>query len=175
MPVNNSGGGNDGESGGGNDGGVRDGDVTGDNCGVDDNIVEATINEEEPDNEELDDFKNKIKEYCKLDDQIRKLQIAVKERKTAKNALTKYISEFMFKYDYYDINCDNSKIQARKKECVAPIKINEVKEKILQNSNLSGEELLKIIFDPESRAKYTKEKISRKIPNITSSLRNLQL
>lgn len=142
-----------------------------------DDVVDDTINnnEQAPDEEELNDFKNKIKEFCRLDDQIRKLQIAVKERKTAKSALTKYISDFMFKYDYYDINCENSKIQARKKQCVSPIKINDVKAKILENSNLSGEELLKIIFDPESRTKYTKENISRKIPNITSSLRNLQL
>lgn len=140
-------------------------------------VVDDTINnnEQAPDEEELNDFKNKIKEFCRLDDQIRKLQIAVKERKTAKSALTKYISDFMFKYDYYDINCENSKIQARKKQCVSPIKINDVKAKILENSNLSGEELLKIIFDPESRTKYTKENISRKIPNITASLRNLQL
>lgn len=56
------------------------------------NVVDQTINnkDETPNNEELEDFKNKIKEFCKLDDHIRKLQIAVKERKTAKNALTKY-------------------------------------------------------------------------------------
>lgn len=140
-------------------------------------VVDETVNktEEGPSAEELDDFKNKAREFCKLDDQIKKLEIAVKERKTAKAALSKYIGEFMFKHDYYDINCDNSKIQARKRQCVSQVKMNEVKAKILENSNLSGEELLKIIFDPESRTKYTKESISRKIPSITASLRNLDL
>lgn len=146
-----------------------------------DDVVNDTVNgaggddDEGPSPEELEDFKNKAREFCKLDDQIKKLQIAVKERKTAKQALSKYIGEFMFKHDYYDINCDNSKIQARKRQCISQVKMNEVKAKILENSNVSGEELLKIIFDPGARTKYTKESISRKIPSITSSLRNLDL
>ena len=54
-------------------------------------IVDEIINNDkiEPSEEELENFKNLVNEWFKYDDQIRKLQIAIKERKTYQRVETK--------------------------------------------------------------------------------------
>ncbi len=54
-----------------------------------DNIVDNIINQEriEPTEEELETFKNLVNDWFKYDDQIRKLKIAMKERKNYQRGL----------------------------------------------------------------------------------------
>ena len=56
-------------------------------------IVDDIINEEkiEPSKEELETFKNLVNDWFKYDDQIRKLQIAMKERKNYQRVLNSKI------------------------------------------------------------------------------------
>ena len=51
-------------------------------------IVEDTLEERTPTEEELDDFKNKMAEWLKMDEQINKLSIAMRERRKLQNALS---------------------------------------------------------------------------------------
>jgi hypothetical protein len=137
-----------------------------------DDLIESVINTKEnidPEDSELEDFKVKVSEWFKLDDQIRKLEIAVKERKTMRNKLNDSIKNFMFKYKYDDLNTQHGMIKANKKEYVVPVKVNDIKSKILEYSNLSGDELLDKIFNGE-RQKVEKQTIKRLVPRITMSL-----
>lgn len=130
-----------------------------------DNVVS---DDRQPSQEELDDFKNKINEWCKIDDQIKKLSIAIKERKKMQNALNSYIKEFMFKFNYHDVNVNNCRITAKKKEYLRPISVNDMKKNILENKNLSGDDLINVIFDPDKREKKQKETIKRILPRISN-------
>jgi hypothetical protein len=137
----------------------------------DDNIVDNIINPEkiEPTEEELETFKNLVKDWFKYDDQIRKLMIATKERKNYQRVLNNKIEEFMFNYKYNDLNTQDGRIKTNVKECIVPIKMNDIKTKIIQFKELSGEELLKRIFD-EDRQTIVKKNIKRIIPKVSLTI-----
>tara|TARA_Y100000389_G_C17413482_1_gene492299 strand:+ start:832 stop:1302 length:471 start_codon:yes stop_codon:yes gene_type:complete len=134
-------------------------------------IVEDIINEEkiEPSKEELETFKNLVNDWFKYDDQIRKLQIAMKERKNYQRVLNNKIEQFMFNYKYNDLNTQHGRIKTNVKECKVPIKMNDIKTKIMQYNNLSGEELLKRIFE-EDRTTVVKKNIRRVIPKVSLTI-----
>ena len=134
-------------------------------------IVEDIINEEkiEPSKEELETFKNLVNDWFKYDDQIRKLQIAMKERKNYQRVLNNKIEQFMFNYKYNDLNTQHGRIKTNVKECKVPIKMNDIKTKIMQYNNLSGEELLKRIFE-EDRTTVVKKNIRRIIPKVSLTI-----
>jgi len=137
----------------------------------DDNIVDNIINPDkiEPTEEELETFKNLVKDWFKYDDQIRKLKIATKERKNYQRVLNNKIEEFMFNYKYNDLNTQDGRIKTNVKECIVPIKMNDIKTKIIQFKELSGEELLKRIFD-EDRQTIVKKNIRRIIPKVSLTI-----
>jgi len=137
----------------------------------DDNIVDNIINPDkiEPTEEELETFKNLVKDWFKYDDQIRKLKIATKERKSYQRVLNNKIEEFMFNYKYNDLNTQDGRIKTNIKECIVPIKMNDIKTKIIQFKELSGEELLKRIFD-EDRQTIVKKNIKRIIPKVSLTI-----
>tara|TARA_B100000795_G_scaffold269969_2_gene261469 strand:- start:4708 stop:5130 length:423 start_codon:yes stop_codon:yes gene_type:complete len=134
-------------------------------------IVDDIINEEkiEPCKEELETFKNLVNDWFKYDDQIRKLQIAMKERKNYQRVLNSKIEQFMFNYKYNDLNTQHGRIKTNIKECKVPIKMNDIKSKIIQYNNLSGEELLKRIFE-EDRTTVVKKNIRRIIPKVSLTI-----
>ena len=137
----------------------------------DDNIVDNIINQEkvEPTAEELDTFKILVNDWFKYDDQIRKLKIAMKERKNYQRVLNNKIEEFMFNFKYNDLNTQHGRIKTNVKECIVPIKMNDIKTKIIQFKELSGEELLKRIFD-EDRQTIVKKNIKRIIPRVSLTI-----
>lgn len=134
-------------------------------------IVDDIINNDrvEPSAEELETFKNLVNDWFKYDDQIRKLKIAMKERKNYQRVLNNKIEDFMFSYKYNDLNTQHGRIKTNIKECKVPIKMNDIKTKIIQYNNLSGEELLKRIFE-EDRETIVKKNIKRIIPKVSLSL-----
>jgi hypothetical protein len=134
-------------------------------------IVDDIINNDrvEPSVEELETFKNLVNDWFKYDDQIRKLKIAMKERKNYQRVLNNKIEDFMFSYKYNDLNTQHGRIKTNIKECKVPIKMNDIKSKIIQYNNLSGEELLKRIFE-EDRETIVKKNIKRIIPKVSLSL-----
>ena len=134
-------------------------------------IVDDIINNDrvEPSVEELETFKNLVNDWFKYDDQIRKLKIAMKERKNYQRVLNNKIEDFMFSYKYNDLNTQHGRIKTNIKECKVHIKMNDIKSKIIQYNNLSGEELLKRIFE-EDRETIVKKNIKRIIPKVSLSL-----
>lgn len=137
----------------------------------DDNIVDTIIGQEkaEPTDEELETFKNLVNEWFKFDDQIRKLKVAMKERKNHQRVLNNKIEEFMFNFKYNDLNTAHGRIKTNVKECVVPIKMNDIKTKIIQFKDLSGQELLKRIFE-DDRQTVVKKNIKRIIPKVSLTI-----
>ena len=134
-------------------------------------VVDDVINEErvEPSTEELESFKNLVNDWFKYDDQIRKLQTAIKERKNYQRVLNGKIEKFMFDYKYNDLNTQHGRIKSKSREVKVPIKITDIKDKIIQYKDLSGEELLNQIFNDE-RPKVMKQSLSRIIPKVSLTL-----
>ena len=132
-------------------------------------ISNVLNNNIEPSEDELESLKSMVNEWFKLDDQIRKLQIAIKERKVHKKALNGKIEQFMFNYKYKDLNTQFGRIKANERKVKIPVKMSEIKEKILELKHLSGEELFNEIFNNERPTKI-KQSIKRVIPSV-----NLQI
>jgi hypothetical protein len=124
----------------------------------------------EPTTEEMDTFKNLVADWFKYDDAIRKLKIAIRERKTLQQALNNKIEEFMFKYNYNDLNTQNGRLKTNVKNVYKPINIKEVRDIINNNKHLTGEELLAKIFNKEEREMIVKKSIKRIIPKVSMSL-----
>jgi len=132
--------------------------------------IDDIINKTEPSEDELDNFKILVSEWFKYDDSIRKLVIAIKERKNYQRSLNNQIQEFMFKYKYNDLNTQNGRIKATMRETHKPINMKEIKDILENNKDLKGEELLIKIFSKEDRPLITKKIIKRIIPKVSLSL-----
>lgn len=124
---------------------------------------------EVPTDEELFDFKNMVAEWTRIDDQIRKLNIAVRERRVLQKSLGEKIQSFMKTYSYDTLNTKQGKIHHSVRKTKQPIKINDIKEVLKENSHLTGEELLKEIFEKE-RPIIEKTSIRRVIPKVSMNL-----
>ena len=127
-----------------------------DNTDLIDDII---MNKKEPTAEEMDTFKNLVADWFKYDDAIRKLKIAIRERKTLQQVLNNKIEDFMFKYDYNDLNTQNGRLKTNVKNVYKPINIKEVREIINNNKHLTGEELLAKIFNKDEREMVVKNVI----------------
>lgn len=129
-------------------------------------IIEDTLEDKLPNEDEIQDFRNKMDEWLKMDDQIKKLSIAIRERKRLQSVLGGYIKDFMFKFNYQDVSINNSKVKARQKESLVPLKVNDIKNKMLEYKDLSGEDLVNKIFDIENREKKVVNTVKRFVPKI---------
>jgi hypothetical protein len=135
------------------------------------NLIEDIItNKNEPTAEEIDTFKVLVSDWFKYDDAIRKLKIAIRERKTLQQVLNNKIEEFMFKYNYNDLNTQNGRLKTNIRNVHKPINIKDIREIINENKHLTGEELLIKIFNKEDRPVIVKKSIKRIIPKVSMSL-----
>lgn len=136
-----------------------------------DNVIDDIINNRriEPTEEEMENFKNLVNDWFKYDDQIRKLVIAIKERKNYQRVFNNKIQDFMYKYQYNDLNTQHGCIKSNVREVKAPLKITDIKDKIMRFKDLSGEELLKQIFE-EDRQIIVKKNLKRVIPKVSLTL-----
>lgn len=138
-----------------------------DNTDLIDDIIKTAS---EPTTEEMDTFKNLVADWFKYDDHIRKLKIAIRERKTLQQVLNNKIEEFMFKYNYNDLNTQNGRLKTNIRNVYKPINIKDVRDIINNNKHLTGEELLAKIFNKEEREVIVKKTIKRIIPKVSMSL-----
>lgn len=136
-------------------------------------LIETIIsnnNIEEPTEEELETFKIWVQDWFKYDDAIRKLKIAIRERKVLQQVLNSKIENFMFKYNYNDLNTQNGRLKTNVRSVYKPINIKEIKDIINSNKNLTGEELLSKIFNKENRPVIEKKTIKRIIPKVSMNI-----
>jgi hypothetical protein len=71
--------------------------------------------------EEFIEFKNNVKEWLTLDDDIITLQKAIKERKNKKTELTPKVLDYMGRFNINDLNTNNGKIKFTKSMCTKPL------------------------------------------------------
>lgn len=125
-----------------------------------------------PISDEFAQFKQQVGEWIKIDDQIRKLSVALRERRTHQRALGKKIQEFMINHKYDNLDTRHGLIQSNVKEVAQPIKLTDVRTKIEElndNEQLTKEQIIERFFEGE-RPTVKKQSLSRKIPKVSMHL-----
>lgn len=136
-------------------------------------VVRQQLQEEEedngpkPSNEELELFKQQVQQWAKLDDQIKKLAVAVRERRVQQKALGTKIQEFMIKFNYDNLNTNTGRIRSSVRQVKQPLKLSDVREKVTQ---ISGPDVAAQIFDDENRPVVERRSLRRIVPKVSMSL-----
>ena len=117
----------------------------------------ATI--EVPTQAELDEFKAHVRSWMEVDNAVKKLQAAIKERNSAKNIIAQRILSFMCKFNIEDLNTKEGKLKYRVSQVRAPISQSTIKARLIENydqvvdSKMSIDDLTKKIFDNDRAVK----------------------
>lgn len=86
-----------------------------------------------PSNQDLEDFKNKVRIWLDYDSTVSKLKTALRERKKAQQVLTEQIGAFMSKYNIEDLNTKHGKLRCKILEVKAPLTQKVIKERLVEN------------------------------------------
>ena len=87
-------------------------------------------NDSVPENVSLEEFKEYVRKWIELDNNIKKAQEVIKERKKVRDKLSLVISGFMCKYDIEDLNTKEGRIRCKVTTVKAPVNQKTVKQKI---------------------------------------------
>lgn len=126
----------------------------------------------EPSEGEIEQFKQQVSEWIKIDDQIRKLSIALRERRTHQKALGKKVQEFMIQHKYSNIDTKHGLIKSNCIDTPVPVKLTEVRTKVDQlddSVKLSKKEIIEKFFEGE-RPTVKKQSLLRKVPKVSMHL-----
>lgn len=105
-----------------------------------------------PTENELDEFKTYVKNYIDIDNDIKKLKGAIKERNNIKKEISNYIMTFMSKFNIEDLNTKHGKIRYHITRVKKPLNEKVMKTRLLENfgSHTSPEDLAEKIFSEKS-------------------------
>ena len=140
-------------------------------------LYETDVEEDEPDDgaerptaEEMDDLRAQMAQWVKIDDQMRKLNVAMRERRTQQRALSSVIQAFMIKYKYDVLNtAGGPQIKTTVRKVKAPVRLAQVRQKLMDlKGENEGGELVKKIFDERQVVERTS--IRRIIPKVNTHL-----
>ena len=112
---------------------------------------------------ELEEFKNHVRIWMEIDNSIRKMQSAIKERNQAKAVLSKNVLSFMARFNIEDLNTKEGVLRYRVTQVKSPISQSTIKNKLLENYDpkLSADELSRKIFDDSGRQITEKHSLRR--------------
>lgn len=124
---------------------------------------------EKPTEEELHEFKEQVRAWLALDDIVRKMKLAIRERRKAQDVLSASMKKFMQTHAIDDLDTQHGKICFSCREVKKPISIQEIKAKLQELSDKTGEELWKDIFEAE-RPTIEKQSLRRIVPKASMHL-----
>ena len=110
---------------------------------------------------QLSNFKEKVKKYLNLDNDIRKLEKIVREKKQAKKKLTELILTFMGDYNIEDMTTGNGKLTRSVSYTKKPLNKETLKSKLGEyfKNYEKGEEIANYII--EKRDKEERVRLKR--------------
>jgi len=110
---------------------------------------------------DLENFKDTVRGYLKIDDDIKKVENVLKELRKKKKDMEKPILDFMGKYEIEDCNTGDGKLHYQVTNVFKPINRDNIKKQLgefFKNSKL-GEECTNYIY--ENREKEQKVQLKR--------------
>ena len=82
---------------------------------------------------ELKDFKVRVKQWLEIDEEIKKMENKIKEMKKLKNKnLEPQITSFMRTYNISDLNTDNGKLRCNERNTKKSLNKNNIRENLSQ-------------------------------------------
>jgi len=117
----------------------------------------VTVNSVE--NVTLEEFKKYVERWLELDNFVRKAQDVIRQKKKARDELSKTIIMFMCKYNIEDLNTKEGRIRCKVATSRAPVSQKVVKQRITDYFGVSEEQkqaiINKIYEEREEREKVT--------------------
>lgn len=137
----------------------------------DTSAFEEEILAAKPSEEDIEMFRQQVSEWLKLDDQIRKLSVAMRERKVHQRAIGQKIQQFMLLNNYDNLNTQHGRIRATARNVKQPVKVSDIRNTLLELADkpITGQELLNRIFEAE-RPSTVKHSLRRIVPKVSMSL-----
>ena len=106
----------------------------------------------------LDEFKSNVKQWLELDNQLKRLAAASKERRKKKDEINRSILEFMSKFNIEDLNTKDGIIRYRKTFVKEPLSQKTIKnklEELFKDDQENFEKIEKIFTDREKIEKMS--------------------
>lgn len=103
-----------------------------------------------PEDISLDEFKHQVKMWMDIDNQIKKMQQHIKEKRNVQKLLSTKILEFMGKYNIEDLNTKEGMLRYKVTQTKPPVKKKMVQQKLLnyfEHDKEAGEKLVKAVFE----------------------------
>lgn len=140
-------------------------------------LMETYLNQQRPnngalvpaaneDNISLEEFREYVRKWLDLDNNIKKAQEVIRERKKVRDKLSMVISGFMCKYNIEDLNTKEGRIRCKISTVRSPVNQKVIKQKItdyFSNDENRKEEILSKIYEERDKV----EKVSLRRLKIT--------
>ena len=117
---------------------------------------------QEINNEELNGFKIKVKQWLEIDQQIADKEKQIRDLKKLKNkTLEPQITTFMRSYNISDLNTENGKLRCNERNTKKPLNKNNIRENLTQviTNNEQLDQAMHLIFT--NRETVTTYKLSK--------------
>ena len=111
----------------------------------------------------LDEFKKDVQDWMNIDNQMKRLEVALKERRTKKKDLNLKILDFMGRFNIEDLNTKEGIIRYKKTYVKEPLSQKIIKEKLLdifKNDKENSERVEKIFTNREKIEKTSLRRIN---------------
>jgi len=133
-------------------------------------IADEEEQKDQPTQEEMEDFRAQVNEWIRIDDQVKKLMVAVRERRTQQRALANAIQTFMIRYGYDNLSTQHGRITSSVRSVKIPVKHADIREKLVQlKGDEEGGALVRKIFE-DDRPMIEKKSLRRIIPKVSTHL-----
>jgi hypothetical protein len=126
-----------------------------------DNASDAGYQQDGIDEALLEEFKNQVKAWCEIDTSIKRLQIAVRERKRAQEVLTNTILQFMQDNNIEDLNTKEGILRCKASYVKAPLSQKTIKTRLIEQLGSDAKALDTINKVFEDREKVEKVSLRR--------------
>ena len=117
-----------------------------------------------PDNMSLEEFKHQVKMWMELDNQIKKMNEILKEKKAVQKILTEKVLSFMARYNIEDLNTKDGKLRYKVTQVKPTVKQTAIKKKLqdfFDYDKALSEKVMKAVFEDTAQPKVEKPSLRR--------------
>lgn len=116
-------------------------------------MTTAVQNMQIPSNDELEEFKAQVRKWIDMDNTLKKLQNAVRERRDIKKQLTEKITAFMARFNIEDLSTRDGKIRFKVAQVKPPMSRKTIQQRLIEMYPRvnSAEELTTRVFTVDER------------------------
>lgn len=120
---------------------------------------------EVPDNISLEEFRHQVKMWIEIDNQVKKMQQLIKEKKNVQKVLSEKVLTFMQRYNIEDLNTkDGNKLRAKVSYSKPTVKSTNIKEKLInyfEHDKETANKVVKAVFAEDETPKVQKVSLRR--------------